>query len=193
MTERDAVAALVLGEERGLEALVELYGRRAYALAAVMTGDTEEAEEVANEAFLRVFKSRARLDPSRGFWPWLATIVGNEARSAIRRRRRRERVERILRLRLTVARDPTALAEVRYLEDWVLGALNSLPAHEGQVLRLRLLLDLDERAIGEIVGCPVGTVKSRLHRGRRRLKELARRDLHGYLPPALDTTGEPHA
>lgn len=193
MTDQEAIARLIDGDEAGLEALVEAYGQRAYSLAAVMVGDRDEAQEVASDAFLKVFRSRSRLDPERGFWPWLATIVANEARSAIRRRRRRERLERILKLHLPAPQDPTLVAEVRYLEDWALDALNILPAPERQALQLRLLLDLDERAIGEIMGCPVGTVKTRLHRGRRRLKELAKRDLQGYLPEALDAMGGPHA
>jgi RNA polymerase sigma-70 factor (ECF subfamily) len=61
-------------------------------------------------------------------------------------------------------------------------AIGSLPVGEREVVQLRFLLDLDEKSIAEIVGCPLGTVKVRLHRARKHLRERALRELDGYLP-----------
>jgi RNA polymerase sigma-70 factor (ECF subfamily) len=185
VTELEAVAAMCAGDERGFEELVGLFERRAFAVALAMTRDPALADDVVSEAFLRAFKYRGRLDPNLAFWPWLVRIVVNEAHTAIRRRARRERLTHVL-IRVPHPReDPVEAAEENALGRWLLAAIRSLPAAEREAIQLRLMLDMDEKTIAHTLGCPVGTIKVRLHRGRKRLRARALRELDGFLPDSL--------
>lgn len=150
-----------------------------------MVRDPELADDIVSQAFLKAFRARGRLDPQLSFWPWLLRITVNEARDELRRRTRRERLTQIV-MRLPIPReDPVEVAESNHLGRWLVDSIARLPTGEREVLQLRFLLDLDEKSIGETLGCPVGTVKIRLHRGRQRLRERALKELDGYLPERL--------
>lgn len=192
MVELEAVAAFEAGDEQGFEALVKLHERRAFGIAVVMLHDPALAEDVVSEAFLKAFRFRERLDPQRDFWPWFLRIMTNEARTAIRRRTRRERLLQVLRRLPGRREDPVEVAESNELGRWLVGAIALLPAGEREVVQLRCLLDLDEKSIAEIVGCPLGTVKVRLHRARKHLRERALRELDGYLPERLRLGANSH-
>lgn len=192
MTELEAVAALCSGDEQGFEALVKLYEGRAFAVAVVMLRDPSLADDVVSEAFLKAFRFRERFDPQRDFWPWFLRILANEARTAIRRRTRRERLAQVLRRLPGRREDPVEVAESNELRRWLVAAIGLLPVGEREVVQLRFLLDLDEKSIAEIVGCPLGTVKVRLHRARRHLRERALRELDGYLPERLSLGANSH-
>jgi RNA polymerase sigma-70 factor (ECF subfamily) len=192
VTEMEAVAALCAGDERGFEALVEMFEHRAFALAVVMVRDPALADDVVSEAFLKAFRFRARLDPQLAFWRWLLRIVENEARTAIKRRARGERLTQLLMRLPAPHEDPVARAESNDLARWLLAAIRLLPAGERDVIYLRFLLDLDERSIAKALDCPVGTVKVRLHRGRRHLRDRALKELDGYLPESLALGADTH-
>jgi RNA polymerase sigma-70 factor (ECF subfamily) len=192
VTELEAVAAMRAGDERGFEELVELFERRAFAVAVAMTRDPALADDVVSEAFLRVFKFRNRLDPQFGFWPWLVRVVVNEAHTAIRRRARRERLPHLLSRLPHRTEDPVEAAEETALGRWLLAAIRSLPQAEMEVIQLRFMLDMDEKTIAKTLACPVGTVKVRLHRGRKRLRARALRELDGYLPDSLSLGAARH-
>lgn len=180
------------GDERGFEELVELFKRRAFAVALAVTRDPALADDVVSEAFLKAFRYRGRLDPTLGFWPWLARILVNEARTANRRRARRERLTHLLSRVPHPREDPVAAAEGNALARWLLAAIRSLPQAEMEVLQLRFMLDMDEKTIASSLGCPIGTVKVRLHRGRQRLRARALLELDGYLPDSLTLGADTH-
>ncbi|MGC2191898.1 MAG: sigma-70 family RNA polymerase sigma factor [Candidatus Dormiibacterota bacterium] len=192
MTESEAVAAMHAGDERGFEELVRLFERRAFAVAVAMTRDPALADDVVSEAFLRAFRYRSRLDPRFGFWPWLVRVVVNEAHTAIRRRARRERLAHLLGRLPHPHEDPVEAAEENELGRWLLASIRSLPQTEMEVIHLRFMLDMDEKTIANTLGCPVGTVKVRLHRGRRRLRARALRELDGYLPDSVRLGADRH-
>ena len=192
VTELEAVAAFCAGDERGFEQLVGMFERRAFGVAVVIVRDAALADDIVSEAFLKAYRFRSRLDPNRAFWPWLVTIVVNEARSAARRRSRRVRLGQILALNPSRPEDPVALAEENELARWLLHAILALPIGEREVVHLRFLLDMDEKSIAEVLGCPLGTVKTRLHRARRRLRERASRELEGYIPDSLTVGADGH-
>ncbi len=185
VTELEAVAAFCAGDERGFERLVEMFDRRAFGVAVVIVRDAALADDVVSEAFLKAYRYRTRLNPKLGFWPWLVTIVVNEARSAVRRRSRQVRLGQLLALHPSQPEDPVALAEENELGRWLLQAILALPIGEREVVHLRFLLDMDENSIASVLGCPLGTVKTRLHRARRRLRDRAARGLEGYIPDSL--------
>jgi RNA polymerase sigma-70 factor (sigma-E family) len=132
-------------------------------LAHLMTGSNGVAEEIVQEAFLRL---RQRTEGAGDLGGYVYVTVVNLARGHLRKRAVEERHVRALGPDRTVTGDP----EID--ETWA--AMRRLPAGQRAVLVLRFYEDLPESEIARLLGCRLGTVKSRLHRGLGRLrKELS--------------------
>lgn len=157
------------GEERGVTELYEREFLRATRLAHLLTGSNEAAEDLAQEAFLRIGQHLGRIDdPSR----YLTTTVVNLSRNWHRgANREQSRVERLARRDGTPrAADPGDAHE----HDEVLAAIDSLPFRQRTVLVARYWLDLPEAEIAQMLGCRPGTVKSLASRALDTLrKELS--------------------
>lgn len=158
----------------------------AFRVAYVLTGSAAEAEDAAQEAFVRAYLALDRFRPDAPFRPWLLAIVGNEARNRLRSRGRREGLAERARaaLRGGEARSTTggasepggtaASAELAVLagetQAEVRAALGDLGEDERRVVACRYLLGLSESETCAALGIPAGTAKSRLHRGLRRMR-----------------------
>lgn len=137
-------------------------------LAFALLGNAPAAEDVAQEAFVRLYASWRRLDRIDHPPSFLRRIVVNECRSRGRRSAVRERVDPLLRGPSSVEQPDVALQ----LDVW--SALASLPPRQRMCIVLRYLEDLADQDIAELMGCSVGTVKSQLHKARRVLGPLLR-------------------
>jgi RNA polymerase sigma factor (sigma-70 family) len=139
---------------------------------AVLLGAGGDAEDVVQEALVKAFRTLDRFRTDRPFRPWLLRIVANEARNAhrgaVRRSAREERASRSLPLELL---DPAVEVADRESKEQLLAAVDRLPEAIGRVVVCRWLLDLDEATTAVVLGVPRGTVKSRLSRGLRRLRD----------------------
>lgn len=186
MDDRMALDALKGGDPTGMDALVAAHQRRALRIAYQITRDSQAAEDVVADAFLSVFRQIGTQDSSRPFQPWFFRIVVNGAISITRRRSRMQRLVGLL-PRITATVDPLIVVESNDEKRAVIAALERLPAKERAALALRYLEDLDERSIAEILGWPLGTVKTLLHRGRQRLRKYISRG--GTDAPALGLIG----
>lgn len=160
------------GEVSAYEELVRRYQGIAHRVAYLVTGDAAEAEDAAQQAFVKAYRALDRFDVERAFRPWLLRIVSNEAHNLRRSAGRRTSLE------LTVARevDPAvpspehnALARERRQE--LLRAVNRLDEDQRRVVALRYFLELSEAEMSEILDVPRGTVKSRLARAMARLRQ----------------------
>ena len=152
--------------------LVQRYQRDARRTAAVI-GGSAAADDAAQEAFVRAYRSLAGFRPGAPFRPWLMAIVANVARNEHRAMTRWvRRAERFGEGRVAAGVAPSAeesaLADHRRRD--VRNALNALPARYRDVVACRYLLDLTEEETAELLGVPRGTVKSRLSRGLERLQ-----------------------
>jgi RNA polymerase sigma-70 factor, ECF subfamily len=152
------------GDLNAFEALVRRYQRRVFALAYQHLHDSHEAQDLAQEVFVRLFRNLDRYDPARPFEPWFWRLAGNVAAS-YRRRRRAEPVE----LPATAA-DRTGETQ----EDTL--PLERALADLSDDLRLPVLLhyylDLPLDAIASAMGLSLSAVKSRLHRARAILRRV---------------------
>jgi RNA polymerase sigma-70 factor (ECF subfamily) len=186
--DRDAIETLKRGDPEGMDALVAAHQARALRVAYHITRDSQAAEDVVADAFLAVFQKIKSQDPDRPFQPWLLRIVVNRAISLTRRQSRLQRVLGLL-SRATEPSDPVQVAETNDETRAVISALDRLPVNERAALSLRYLEDLDERSVAEILGWPIGTVKTRLHRGRNHLRQELARNATGADSPALSFIG----
>jgi RNA polymerase sigma-70 factor, ECF subfamily len=160
------------GEAGAREALVTEYERVVYTVALRMTGDREEARDVTQAVFLKVFRGLATFDSRRRFFSWIYRIAVNESIDRLRSRRQGESLDES---QEDPAEPPDALAERREAADMVQVALLELGHDDRQVLVLRHWLDRSQAEIGEALGIPEQTVKSRLFEARRRLGRILRR------------------
>lgn len=172
------------GDQRAFEELFDQYAKSVYNHAWRLMGDWSVAEDVVSLTFLEAWRLRERLAPDGGsLRPWLLGVATNVARNLRRARRRHEEVmERMPRddaVRdfaeelVGQLADQERLAEVRT-------AIGRLRQHEQDVLLLCAGAGLDYAEAAEALGIPVGTVRSRLSRARKKLElAVARRQIDG--------------
>jgi RNA polymerase sigma-70 factor (ECF subfamily) len=171
--EAELVVRAKLGDRAAYERLVEEYQTIAFRTAYLVTGSAAEAEDAAQEAFVKAFAALDRFRPERPFRPWLLTIVANEARNRRRSARRRGELE----LRAAAepssgdaAPSPEAALLVAERRRALLGAVEALPAADRLVIACRYFLELSEEETAAVIRRPKGTVKSRTARALARLR-----------------------
>lgn len=177
MDERDAVERLRRGDIGGLEALVRRYYLRAGRTAYLIVRDHALAEDVAQDAFVRAFERIGQYDAERPFAPWFMRIVVNGAVEAARGRERTSSYDDgevgALMVRFAdPAPGPHELAERAEQREGVWTAMEKLPPRQRAAVVQRYYLDMSETEMSEASGSPPGTIKSRLHAARRRLRRL---------------------
>ena len=148
----------------------------AFRTAYLIAGDAADAEEAAQDGFVKGYRALARFIPGAPFRPWILHIVANEARNRRRSRGRRlalqERAERAAVTDRGRAQDsPEDVAIAREQRAILLGALSELSADDRLVIGYRYLFGLSEAEMAETLDIPRGTVKSRLSRALARLRE----------------------
>ncbi|HXF35873.1 MAG TPA: sigma-70 family RNA polymerase sigma factor [Actinomycetota bacterium] len=168
---RELLTACRRGDPRALEELVRRTHRRVYALAHRLVGDPHEAEDVTQEAYLRMFRGLAGFREEARFETWMHRIVTNTAFNQLRRR---GRFGEVLQDEVLDVPGPDTAAPVATEREELERALARLPVGQRTVLVLKDVYGLSCREIGEELGIEEGAVKVRLHRARKRLRgELA--------------------
>jgi RNA polymerase sigma factor (sigma-70 family) len=156
------------GDARAYESLVQEHQAIAFRTAYLITGSAADAEEAAQEAFVRAWLALKRFRQGAEFRPWLLAIVANEARNRVRNRRRREGLAERAAHELTWQAPSEEMAtpgDGRLRE-----ALAALPERDRSVLACRFVLDLGEQETAAVLGVALGTVKSRTARALERLR-----------------------
>lgn len=162
------------GDVRAYGELVERYREVAFRTAYLVSRSAADAEDAAQDAFVKAYYALPRFRTREPFRPWLLRIVSNEAKNRVRSARRREG----LALRLAeggppggAGPSPEAAAALRETRELLLAALGALREDDRMVIAYRYLLELSEAETAEVLGVRPGTVKSRLSRALARLRE----------------------
>jgi RNA polymerase sigma-70 factor (ECF subfamily) len=162
------------GNARAFELLYDRHGGAAFSLAYRMVGDRVAAEDVAQEAFLSIWRSRLRYKPERGsVRTWVLGIVHHRGIDALRRSvvhdRRRADVEGIEERH--EAPERTEVEAARHEESLtVRSALDSLPEEQCRVIELAYFGGFSHSQIAEMLEMPIGTVKGRMRLGLEKLR-----------------------
>jgi RNA polymerase sigma-70 factor (ECF subfamily) len=180
MTETEAVRALQAGDANALAILVVANESKAMRVAFAITGDRSQAEDVVADSFLVAYQQIRRFDSSRPFSPWLIRIVVNGSLAAARKGRTARKVVELLGRDRVPDADPAVVAERNELQRTLVRGIRALPPLERAAITLRYVLDLDEKAAAGILGWPLGTLKTRLHRARMRLRSRVGGELSEY-------------
>lgn len=149
------------------------YREAAFRAAYLVLRDAAEAEDAAQEGFVKAYRALQRFRRGHEFRPWLLRIVVNQALTTLRSRKRGLAAAERLAVQerpfpLTI--DDTVIDRERARLVWA--ALDSLREQERVVVYLRYFLNLPERELAEYLGCAQGTVKSRLHRALGKLRNV---------------------
>lgn len=174
------VAAARTGDRDAFAELVRRHQRSAVLTATFALGSATDADEVAQEAFVKAFAALARFDESAAFRPWLLRIVTNTARNRHRFTRRQQHL--MLRVAAQVPVTGPAPEEVaghRAEAEAMVRAINRLRVADRLILSYRWYEQMTEAEIAVALGCPAGTVKSRLSRAMGRLRREIEREVVG--------------
>jgi RNA polymerase sigma-70 factor (ECF subfamily) len=189
--EAKLVARLIARDERAFNTLVKAYERRVFALVLRMIGNRAEAEDLAQEVFVQVFKAVGSFRGESKLSTWIYRIAINLCKNRtkylrVRHASEQDELEAVAE-RLPIGDAPRAnVAHVdrpdealagKQVERIVQDAILQLEPTFRECLVLRDVEELSYEEIGAITGLPEGTVKSRIHRARAQLKELVERAL----------------
>jgi RNA polymerase sigma-70 factor, ECF subfamily len=189
--EERLIARLVARDERAFNELVRAYERRVFALVLRMLGNRAEAEDLAQEVFVQVFKAIGSFRGDSKLSTWIYRIAVNLCKNRskylrVRHAGEEEELEAVAeRMALGEARGanvgqverPDEMIAGKQIEQIVQRAILTLEPDFRECLVLRDVEELSYEEIGEITSLPAGTVKSRIHRARAMLREIVEREL----------------
>jgi RNA polymerase sigma-70 factor (ECF subfamily) len=171
LEERELILRCQRGESAAFEPIVTRYMRRAAAFALGWVGNREDALDLSQEAFARSYRALSRFDADRPFYPWFHRILRNLCINYISRSRRKREIplEDAIPMRSSGA-SPQEYAERAELRKLVWDAIALVSEQDREILILREFQDLSYLEIANMLEIPKGTVMSRLHNARRRLR-----------------------
>ncbi len=169
--DRGDIQIFLAGDSRGFEDLMNRYRQRAYGVALGLTGNHDDAMDAVQKAFINVHRTLNRFRLDEPFFPWLYRIVRN---SALNQRRNEGRHRGDVPLewvkRSDGRPDPLQVAEAADLKERLWAGIEELTPELREVFLLYHFQGLRYREISDSLQIPVGTVMSRLHTARMRLR-----------------------
>jgi len=188
--EQELLDRCLAGEDSAWEALLKAHSRKIYNLCYRFTGRVEEAEDVTQEVFIKVFQTLKSYHAAQGsFGTWLNRVARNHLVDHYRRARK-DRVTSSLEDELPEAEqqpsphmEATGQVESRERREVLQQGLDKLSPDLREAVILRDLHDLDYEEIAQVLSVPQGTVKSRINRGRLELGRVLKR-MEGMRGPA---------
>jgi RNA polymerase sigma-70 factor (ECF subfamily) len=194
VSETQLIARAQQGDEAAFEALFNTHKRRVYSLCLRMTGDTAEAEDLAQEAFLQLFRKISTFRGESAFTTWLHRLVVNVVLMHLRKKG----------LQQVSLDEPDGSKEEPVKRDYgeddhrLLGsvdrlrlarAIESLPHGYRSVFILHDVEGYEHNEIAQIMSCSIGNSKSQLHKARLKLRELLREEAKNLAPEESELSG----
>ena len=176
--DRELVLRARGGEPQAFGELVRRYQDSVFNVCYRMLGERQEAEDLAQDAFIRAFHRLGAFDESRPFGPWMRKVAANLCLNHLERSRPIQLPlddERDRPLHATVL-GPEATLDRKQVGETVRRAILELPAHYRAVIELRHYQEMSYAEIAEALEIPLSDVKSHLYRARRRLAERLKAD-----------------
>lgn len=173
--ERELVGRVKRGDIQAFGALVELHKERAYMVALGLVGNPDDAMDLSQDAFVRAFRAMKTFKEGQGFYPWFYAILRNTCFNFLRsaRVRRETSLEGVQESGFDVEDprpDPGTACERAEAGELVLKELGRLEPVHREILILRHFESLSYKEMAEVLGCPIGTVMSRLYAARQALR-----------------------
>ncbi len=172
-SDEDLVSDCLAGDREAFGTLVLRYQKRVIGVAYRALRDNGLAEDLAQEVFMRAYRSLKGFKAGKRFGPWIMAICANRTRDYLKLRGKRAEVIWDLDRSLRAPRStPLERAAARETLTRIEKAISELPEETQEVLRLRFIMGLDYQEVAETLGLALGTVKSRISRAREALRLL---------------------
>ena len=182
MQEKQAIAQLKRGEIAGLAVLVKQHQVKAIRVACLITRDQAMAEDIVQNAFIKVYQRIEQFDVQRPFEPWFLRSVVNASLQAVKSQKRTVSLEpnqyeafdfsKVLKSSEPELEEYVLRGELRTL---IKQALDHLPAEQRAVVVMRYYLDMSEKEIAGVLQKPQGTIKWRMSSAKQKLKGILTR------------------
>lgn len=177
------ISQVLKGDQNAFGEIVELYKDKVYQICFRMIGNRHEAEDIAQEAFVRAFINIRSFNIQMKFSTWLFRIATNLCIDRLRKKKPDYHLDAEiagtegLNMYSQIAADlmmPEEEVESLELQEYIQGALLKLPEKYRSVIVLKYIEELSLKEISEILDLPISTVKTRIHRGREALRKQLR-------------------
>ena len=186
-TDQQLVQRAQRGDLRAFDLLVLKYQGRIAALVSRYVSDAGEVEDLTQEAFIKTYRALGKFRGDSAFYTWLYRIAANAAKNHLAAKRRRPGADATIEDAegfdegglLSEIASPEALAMGGELAEVVESALNALPDELKAALMLREFDGLSYDDIADVLGCPVGTVRSRIFRAREAIDQRVKEQISG--------------
>ena len=186
-TDQQLVQRAQRGDLRAFDLLVLKYQGRIAALVSRYVSDAGEVEDVTQEAFIKAYRALGKFRGDSAFYTWLYRIAANAAKNHLVAKGRRPGADATIEDAegfdeggmLSESASPEALAMGGELAEVVESALNALPDELKSALMLREFDGLSYEDIADVLGCPVGTVRSRIFRAREAVDQRVKEQVSG--------------
>ena len=189
--QKEVIESCKAGDEKAFAEIVLHYQKKVFNIAYRMLGNLEEAKDLAQEVFISVFESIKDLKEEIKFDAWLTQITLNHCRNRWKYLKRRQYFNsdslddpietedgNMPKAIADPSENPEALYEKKMVQQFVQSGLLKLKKDQRELLVLRDLQGFSYEEMGELLGLPEGTIKSKLHRARMDLKEVLERSAH---------------
>ncbi len=178
VTDEELIAKFQMGDVQAFDVLVRRYKDQLLNFVFRFVGNRSDAEDIVQETFLRVYKNKHYYKEIAKFSTWVYTIAGNLAKTELRRRKRHKifSVSNFVNEEKDYDIPDTEISPDRKVdetikEDYIQKAIEKLPPKFREVIILRDIQGFAYEEISQILNIPLGTVKSRVNRGRLKLQE----------------------
>jgi len=161
------------GKIRAFEKLVNRYKKNAYFIALGLVGNSEDAFDLSQDAFVRVYKSLNKYNGTSKFFPWFYTILTNLCKNHLKKQdvRKKYLSNEIAKEKFSREHESESESERESLKQKLLDEIEKLPYKFKEIIVLKHFRGFSYREISETLGIPVGSVMSRLYYARKKLKE----------------------
>jgi len=189
--QKEVIECCKAGDEKAFAEIVLHYQKKVFNIAYRMLGNLEEAKDLAQEVFISVFESIKDLKEEIKFDAWLTQITLNHCRNRWKYLKRRQYFNsdslddpietedgNMPKSIVDSSDNPEALYEKKMVQQFIQSGLLKLKEDQRELLVLRDLQGFSYEEMGELLGLPEGTIKSKLHRARMDLKEVLERSAH---------------
>jgi len=169
------IAEILSGNKSAMKMLVERYKKKAFFLALGMVGNSDEAYDISQEAFIKVFKSAGRFDQNQRFFPWFYSIVINLCKDCLHRRETHDSKKIDIddnSFLLVDERNPETTLVKKEEAVGVQKAIMKLDPEDREIIMLKHFRDVSYEEIAVLLNIPKGTVMSRLYYARKKLAKL---------------------
>ncbi|MDN5346996.1 MAG: polymerase sigma-70 factor, subfamily [Clostridia bacterium] len=174
LTDAELVALVVGGNKEAFAELVKRYQRQVYSLAYRLVNNQEDALDLSQDIFLKLYQNLGKYDPQRPFSPWLYRLACNVCYTSLRRRPQEALpLDKVIEFTPLVPLDggPEDYYESREVQELVRRAIAELPENYRVPIVLRYLENLTYQQIADIMELPLSTIETRLYRGKALLQK----------------------